>query len=47
MKFMSKNTVAFALTLAAMSSPALAADLSSVNSFLGNLAYFYFVAIFV
>lgn len=37
MKIMSKNTVAFALTLAVMSSPALAADLSSVNSFLGNI----------
>ena len=37
MKIMSKNTVAFALALAAMSSPALAADLSSVNSFLGNI----------
>lgn len=38
MKIMSKNTVAFALALAAMSSPALAAgDLGSVNGFLGNI----------
>lgn len=38
MKIMSKNTVVFALALAAMSSSALASsDMSSVNGFLTNI----------